>query len=60
MEYYYDVFVKYNDEKEERVVARRLTSAEMYALFNCLLRERKRHYEYNMPKNHYPEYVRVE
>lgn len=60
MEYYYDVFVKYNDEKEERVVARRLTSAEMYALFNYLLRERKRHYEYNMPKTHYPEYVRVE
>ena len=60
MKYYYDVFVKYDDEIEERVVARRLTSAEMYVIFNLLLNERKRHYEYNMPKTHYPEYVRVE
>ncbi|MBO7716226.1 MAG: hypothetical protein J6S85_21860 [Methanobrevibacter sp.] len=60
MEYYYDIFVKYNDEKEERVIARELTSGQMYALFNHLLRERKHHYENNLPKTHYPEYIRVE
>ena len=60
MENYYDIFVKYEDEKEERLVSRKLTSAEMYALLNYLLRERKRHFEDNIPKKHYPEYIRIE
>ena len=60
MEYYYDLFVKYEDEAEERIVSRRLTSGEMFALLNYLLRERKRHYENNLPKKHYPEYIRIE
>lgn len=60
MEYYYDIFVKYNDEENERVIARRLCSSEMYALLNHLLSERKRHFEYNIPKTHFPEYIRIE
>ena len=57
---YYDLFVKYEDEKEERVVLRELTSAELCALVSYLLKERKRHYEDNIPKKHYPEYIRIE
>ena len=60
MEYYYDIFVKYNDEEKERVIARHLISSEMYVLLNYLLRERKRHYELKTPKTHYPEYIRIE
>ena len=60
MEYYYDLFVKYHDEPEERVVERRLNLTEMYVLLNYLLRERKRHFEENTKNNHYPDYIRVE
>lgn len=60
MENYYDIFVKYNDEKEERVVLRMATSDIMYAMLNYLLRERKNHYIYKTPKTHYPEYIRIE
>ena len=60
MENYYDLFVKYNDEKEEKVVLRRVTSDIMYAMLNYLLRERKNHFIYNSPKTHYPEYIRIE
>lgn len=60
MENYYDIFVKYNDEKEERVILRAVTSDIMYAMLNHLLRERKNHFIYKMPKTHYPEYIRIE
>ena len=59
MEDLYDVFVKYKDEKEERVIARCISSAEMWTLTNFLLRERKRHFSDNSPKTHYPEYIRI-
>ena len=60
MENYYDIFVKYNDEKEEKVVVRAVTSDVMYAMLNYLLRERKNHFNNNTPKTHYPEYIRIE
>ena len=60
MEYYYDLFVKYHDEKEERVVGRMLQHCELMVLVNLLLNERKRHFEYNTINNHYPDYIRIE
>ena len=58
MDYYFDVFVKYLDEENERPIARMLSSAEMYALLNYLLKERKRFVGGKM--RHYPEYIRIE
>ena len=60
MENYYDLFVKYNDEEKEKVVMRAVTSDIMYAMLNYLLRERKNHFIYKIPKTHYPEYIRIE
>lgn len=60
MKYFYDLFVKYHDEPEERVVGRMLSLDEMLILFNFLLRERKRHFEQKTRNNHYPDYIRVE
>ena len=60
MEYLYDIYVKYHDEKEERAVGRLLYSGQMFTLLNHLLNERKRHFENKIPETHYPDYVRVE
>ena len=60
MDHYYDVFVKYHDEKEETVVERMLTYSEAIVFVNFLLRERKKHFDGNMKNSHYPDYVRIE
>lgn len=59
MDYYFDLFAKYHDEQEERVIARMLTHAELMALTNHLLYERKRVIETNQTR-HYVDYVRIE
>ena len=60
MDYFYDVFVKYNDEEQETVAGRMLTHGEAMTIANFLLRERKRHFDGNMKNRHYPDYVRIE
>lgn len=63
MDYYYDLFVKYHDEDEERQIGhRKLDHTELMVLLNTLLYERKRivYGECKTRTEHYPDYIRVE
>ena len=60
MDYYFDLFVLYHDEKEEQVVGRMLSHTELMVLVNHLLYERKRHFESGKPTSHYADYIRIE
>ena len=57
---YYDLFAKYQDEKEERPVARMIKKEELLILSSFLLQERKRHFLGLNPSKHYVDYIRIE
>lgn len=60
MKTYYDLFVKWNDEKEERPWKRMLTFEEMTNEMKTLLEKRKLHFVNPKGYKVYPEYVKVE
>ena len=60
MKTYYDLFVKWNNEKEERPWKRALTLEEMTNEMKNLLEKRKLHFVNREYYKVYPEYVRAE